>query len=72
MIQYFRYSGFKCLNQKEIDGFNVNLVRENSSHGYILEIDLEDPDGEHGLHDYIYIFVVCCRDIVAIFQINTA
>ena len=54
MSQYLLYSGFKCLNQKEIDGFNVNLVRENSSHGYILEIDLENPDGQHELHnDYL-------------------
>ena len=49
MSQYLPYSGFKWLNQKEIDGFYVNSVSENSLHGYILEIDLECPDKLHGL-----------------------
>ena len=39
--QYFPYSGFKWSNQKEINGFDVNSVSENSSHGYILEVDLK-------------------------------
>ena len=49
MSQYLPYSGFKWLNQKEIDGFYVNSVSENSLHGYILEIDLECPDKLCGL-----------------------
>ena len=49
MSQYLPYSGFKWLNQKEIDGFYVHSVSENSLHGYILEIDLECPDKLRGL-----------------------
>ena len=41
MSQYLPYSGFKWLNQKEIDRFNVESIGENSSIGYILEADLE-------------------------------
>ena len=41
MSQYLPYSGFKSLNQKEIDRFNVDSIGENSSIGYILEADLE-------------------------------
>ena len=39
--QYLPYSGFKWLNQKEIDRFDVNSIEGNSSIGYILEVDLE-------------------------------
>ena len=42
--QYLPYGRFKCLNQKEIDKFDVNSVEESSSNGYILEVDLEYPD----------------------------
>ena len=40
MSQYLPYSGFKWLKQKEIDGFDVNSVSENSLHEYILQVDL--------------------------------
>ena len=43
MSQYFPYSGFKWLNKKEISYFCWNSVNENSSIGYILEVDLEYP-----------------------------
>ena len=49
--QYFPYSKFKWLNQKEIDKFSVNLIGENSSHGYISEADLEYPNELHELHN---------------------
>ena len=49
MSQYLPESRFKWLNQKVIDGFDVNLVSENSFHGYILEVDLEYPDELHEL-----------------------
>ena len=47
MSQYHSYNGFKQLNQKEIDRFDVNLIAENSLDGYILEADLEYPDKLH-------------------------
>ena len=49
MSQYLPYNEFKWLNQKEIDKFGVNSIEcssfvENSSDGYILEVDLKYPD----------------------------
>ena len=53
MGQYLPYSKFKWLNKKEIDKFDVNLIGENISLGYILEVDLNYPDDLHELHsDY--------------------
>ena len=43
MSQYLPYIGFKWLNQKEISGFCLNSISENSSIGYILEVYLEYP-----------------------------
>ena len=40
MSQYLPYSGFKWLNQKEIDRFDINSIEEDSSIGYILKVDL--------------------------------
>ena len=56
MSQYFPYSGFKWLSQKEIDKFclnsiECNFIEENSSDGYMLEVDLEYPDKLHELHN---------------------
>ena len=36
MSQYFPYSKFKWLNQKEIDKFDLGLIEENTLDGYIL------------------------------------
>ena len=44
MSQCLPYSEFKWLNQKEIDKFCLNKIGENSSDGYILEVDLEYLD----------------------------
>ena len=53
MSQYLPYSGFKWLNWKEIDRFDADSICENSSIGYILEVDINHPDGLHELHsDY--------------------
>ena len=41
-------------NKKEIDGSDVNSIEENSSIGYILEVDLE------------YILVNCINCIMTI------
>ena len=51
MSQCLPYSGFKWLNQKEISDFCLNSVSENSSIGYILEVDLGYPSELHDLHN---------------------
>ena len=51
MIQYLPYSGFKWLNQKEISDFCLNSISENSSIGYILEVDFKNPSELHDLHN---------------------
>ena len=59
MSQYLPYGGCKWLNEKEIKKFDVNSIEfnfteENSSNGYILEVDLDYPDELHELHnDYL-------------------
>ena len=47
MSQYLPNSGFKWLNQKDIDRFDVNSIAENNPIGYILEADLEYTDELH-------------------------
>ena len=54
MSSFLIYGGFKWL--KNIDNFDVNWVSEcnsieNSSAGYIIEVDLEYPDELHVLHN---------------------
>ena len=54
MDQYLPCGGFKWLGKKEIDEFDSNLVKENSSVGYILEVDIEYLNELHGLNnDYL-------------------
>ena len=58
MCQYLPYGEYKWFNQKEIDKFDVNSIEcnsteENSSNGYILEVDLEYPDESYELHNII-------------------
>ena len=40
MSKYLPYCEFKWLNQREIHKFCLNSIGENSSDGYILEVDL--------------------------------
>ena len=47
MILYLPCSGFKWLNQKEISNFCLNSISENTSIGYILEVDLKYPSELH-------------------------
>ena len=50
---YLLYSRLKWVNQKEIDRFDLKSIEENSSIGYILEVDLKYPNKLHGLrNDY--------------------
>ena len=49
MISYLPYGRFKWL--KNVDGFDVNSIREKRSIGYILEVDLGYPDELHALHN---------------------
>ena len=51
MSQYLPHGGFEWLSQEEINRFDVNSIGENSSDGYTLKIDLEDPDESHELHN---------------------
>ena len=51
MSQYLPYSEFKWLNQKEIDRFDVESIVENSSTGYIVEVDLNYPSQLHSMHN---------------------
>ena len=43
MSQYLPYNEFKWLNEKEVNRFCLNSIEENTSVGYILEVDLEYP-----------------------------
>ena len=49
--QYLPYSEFKWLNQKEIDRFEVESIVENSSTGYIVEVDLNYPSQLHSMYN---------------------
>ena len=79
MIQYLRYSRFKWLNQKEVSDFCLTCISENSSIGYILEIDLEYRSELHELHnDYplapeisnLKLVKICCQSIGLTLQMN--
>ena len=41
MSKYLPYGGFEWLSQEEVKNLLVNAISEDSSDGYILEIDLD-------------------------------
>ena len=49
MSRYLLYCDFKWV--KNVGKFDVNSISENSSYGYILEVDLEYPDELHNPHN---------------------
>ena len=49
MSRYLPCDGFKWL--KNVNKFDVNSISENSSIGYIFEVDFEYPDELHYLHN---------------------
>ena len=51
MTQYLPYGKFKWMTKKEINDFNLGLIRENSPNGYILEVDLEYLSELHDFHN---------------------
>ena len=54
MSQYLPCTKFKSLSEKEISRFCLYSISENSSVGYILEVDIEYPSELHDLHnDYL-------------------
>ena len=51
MILDLPYGCFKFLSEKEIEGFGLNSIPENSLIGYILEVDLEYCKELHDSHN---------------------
>ena len=51
VTQYLPYGKLNWLNRKEIDRFDVNSISENSSIGYMLDVDLEYPSKLHDSHN---------------------
>ena len=49
MSKYLPYGGFKWL--KNIDKFDIILINDKSPIGYFLEVDLENLDELHELHN---------------------
>ena len=51
MVQNVPYGGFKFLSREEIDVFDLDSISENSTIGYILEVDLGYCKELHDLHN---------------------
>ena len=50
-LDYLPYGGFKFLSDEELKVFNLDSIPENSSIGYILEVDLKYPWELHDSHN---------------------
>ena len=64
MTQYLTCSDFKWMNENSINKFNIDLVKENSQYGYILEVDLEYPNKLHDQHNHYKSIILCHQNIV--------
>ena len=51
MTQYLPYGNFKWMTKKEINDFDLGLIKESSLNGYILEVDLKYPSELHDFHN---------------------
>ena len=51
MSQYLPYGGFEWLSKEKIKNFNVNSINENSSTGYLSEVELKYTDKLHVFHN---------------------
>lgn len=51
MCQSLPSSNFRFLTKSEIDKFDLHLISDNSSDGYILEVDLSYPKKLHDSHN---------------------
>ena len=52
ICKYLPYGEFRWV--KNVDGFDVMSINEESDIGYFLEVDLDYPDELHELHhDYL-------------------
>lgn len=53
MSQKLPISDFSFLTSSEIENFQINQYNDESSYGYILEVDLEYPNSIHDSHNYL-------------------
>ena len=51
ITQYLPYGNFKWMTRKEIDKFDLGLIKENGLNAYILEVELEYPSELHDFHN---------------------
>ena len=51
MSQYLPTGGFRWMTQNQIDKTDLAKYKEDSKKGFIVEVDLEYPEGLHNLHN---------------------
>ncbi len=50
MREYLPYKGYRWLNDKELDHFDVMTIPNNGSKGYVIVCNLKYPRSLHDLH----------------------